>query len=271
MEGVSLDNQGKELCISYFKRAARNKALAIEFKEYLIRKSIIDTLTTYDEVVSHSQLMQFVTESMASALSVDSEKSNYGHNVVSDFDLFFNLKKDSQIKAYVDSHDLDQSFYEKLYRQRGLLLAFIRRSRGNLILDMDLDGAHDEPSLKKAKTVETVKENNAALASTLSQDNINRNFNVKVADVDDGADFEDDNENAEDKDEDEESTVPSDVTEIRKRKVSKKQSKLMSALIDLYPNVTSSGIYILIHNDEIHSIDDNNVQYLFDIVSQNFE
>ena len=226
------------------RKSAELREVAIQVKDLLIKENFIQADTPYTEVMNNTLLQETLTLHLAMSLPTDVESSKYSRGHVADFDLFINGKNDTALHQFIKDKKItiESSEFMLLTKSRNSLLTFMRETKRNLVLYMQLDESPVEEKKQKTKAdVHVTMEENAKTLKQLS--------NKRTADeIDDGfIAGKDDEDNVQ---EETEKDALTDITEGEKKKPKRGIDSLKAALLDAFPTLKSTGVYIVMDDDE---------------------
>jgi hypothetical protein len=155
------DEEGKEICRSIVINGLTNKALAKKLHENLIRNKFIGDTDDFDDILKNRSLMNLLLVTLGDSLPKDIENSKFGKAFISDHDLFFLCKTDSNLNSFLAKNsllDLRLPEIESIKKGRKALNSFLSKLRATILDDMELLGTPDRFAYHHGPTAEeTIK------------------------------------------------------------------------------------------------------------------
>ena len=242
---------------TFGRKAAELRTHALSIKDLLIKEKFIQADTSYSEVVNNTLLQDTLTMYLALSLESEVKTSKFSCGHLSDFDLFVNGKNDTALHQLIKANniEIDSQQFLLLSKSRNCLLAFMRGTKRNLVLYMQLDESPVEkknPAKKSKADVQVAIEKNAGdLKKLATKRKADETMNVFVT-LNDDLDLEDDEEeedNDEEKDDEEDEEALTDITGGEKKKTRRGMKGLKVLLLDAFPTLKSTGVFIKMDDD----------------------
>lgn len=127
----------------------------IRLKEALVESCIIDATITYNEFRANNSLMNALMTQIAYSLSQEvGESSPYGLNLVSEYELFHNLKNTYVIRMALqrDGNPVTEENVERLFKNRVNLQKRLRRLRDTVLVEMELFDTPDDVTVSTSSS-----------------------------------------------------------------------------------------------------------------------
>lgn len=260
------DLETQSLCEQFFKSSLDQKEIAIKLRDKFIAQGILKFDSTYTYVVEYSGLMKVITKYMGQALSTELETSQFDPTKkVSDHDLYFNLSSEKKITLRASENGWNASTIQLLFTAWKKVDKHIKASRKSIIDFMDLPGSPDpDKPVTKAKKAKSKQD----VSNDIQKDEENASKKQKTAllCVEETNDYKND-----DTDEDSQpkqnsqplSELVGSIGEQHQRPVEKptKKSKLVSLLLEAFPNLDEIGVFLCMDNNMLYmASDDFNVE-----------
>jgi len=97
---TELDTEGKSLFRNITSKARELKTYMKQLYPYLVKLTILTGDETYDEVSNDILLKQYLSKNIALFLDgTKSTDSNYGKNLISEFDLYHSCKTNDELQV----------------------------------------------------------------------------------------------------------------------------------------------------------------------------
>lgn len=153
-EEIVINEPTKNLCKDICKKGYDQAKLSRFLFEQLMRQKIINDDDDYFSVKSNIPLMKVLLKNIALGLEESVSHSIYGCQIVSDFNMYFNLNSESKLDKYLEAMNFDKNDirYGKLKKNRINIQRFVSRLRDNAVRGFDLpDTPQKEPVEPKTK------------------------------------------------------------------------------------------------------------------------
>ena len=151
----------KDLCRQFCGLVKKTKDIAIQLKQSLIARGILQHTTSYEQVINETKFMKMVEDLIILNLEDDVTKSKYGkvefkdkfYEIVSNFELADPTKKPKDYAKKVTDLGLEMGVYTALMARRSSLSTSIRREKNNLVFYMDFpETPKKQPAVAKTIT-----------------------------------------------------------------------------------------------------------------------
>ena len=223
----------------------KTKALSMRLLEELINEGIIADDIDYQSLVSNVLLMKTILLYLGQGLSTTINESKFGLDLISDFELYFNCKSDTQLNVKIKDHNLSAEKYVELQKSRNSCVRFVSSTRMLVIDHFNLLGAPDRIAHKKKvvadKTRETAQQSleiNKEIIKKATEEGILEGIKKRKTSDEMLSDL--DEEEDEEEDEGEESAIPSSSSRHHHTKTS---SKFIQHNIKYYPTISTFGVF----------------------------
>ena len=137
---IKLDKHAIDMLAKLSKNASLNKSLATKLKKNFESNGIIEADATYEEVSKDVKLMKTLLKYLGQGLPDTNEKSNYGLGYLTDHNLYFNGSTDKKLDNLIAYLHLPHDTVVKLQKKRTALFTFVRKTRNDLLDNMELIG-----------------------------------------------------------------------------------------------------------------------------------
>jgi len=262
------------------KDVIKKRELSMDLFRSLERRNFINESTKKSHLLEDAEFLKCLINIMANNLSKEVTKSAYTTCDISDYDLFFFMRTKIDRAAYQEANGLNFTRVqdEAICRARDKLQRWLRTTIAQMI---DLMPLCDDPSEAQENSKKRVKkspeeitteneEKMAKHAKIIAQKNSQNITPIIGIPVPDGvpayAVDDDDEDEVEEADEDE---VEDEAGEAGEAEI-KLHTKLERLLTRVYPDVSSTGIFLYMHEGILYSASERLNQTFFEALEQNW-